>query len=223
MAEENELWIHQEGVLISADSHDIWRFTPDFLVSSEIVPEDWVCGRSVQSTEEVTIQFGPSRWRMSARNLWISIHPDRSLRDDLADGSDPLVPILANNFLVASPFLPSKRLWHFWRISAVTTDRNEWKRSTFLAKRWPGELGVMEVQPRLVVSFGNAEFHLTIRDDLPPGRGRGPLETVTFDCYAGLASDQTPDNMISDVTFRTERLVMLERVVRQLLGNGGQL
>ena len=28
MVSDNELWINQENVVISAESHDVWRFTP---------------------------------------------------------------------------------------------------------------------------------------------------------------------------------------------------
>ena len=45
MVSTPDLWVHEERAIISAESHDIWSFTPDFLVSNEIVPVDWVCRR----------------------------------------------------------------------------------------------------------------------------------------------------------------------------------
>lgn len=217
MAEENELWIHQESAVISAESHDIWRFTPDFLVASEIVPGEWICSRSTQSSEEVTIHFGPSLWLMTPGNLWITTHPNRSLQDDGADVGEPLVPILANNFLVSLPNLPSRRLWLFWQISASVPDRNQWKLDTFFARSWPSELGAVELQPRMVVRFEDLLISVTIRDDIPPRPGRDPRESVAFDCYASRGLDLPPDDMISDVTHRTERLLIVERILRQLL------
>ena len=43
MVNENELWIHQESAVISAEFHDVWRFTPEFLLEEEIVSNSWAC------------------------------------------------------------------------------------------------------------------------------------------------------------------------------------
>ena len=220
MADDNELWIHQESAVISAESHDIWRFTPDFLVSSEIVPEEWICNRSTQSSEEVTISFGPSHWAMTPNNLWIRTYPNRSLMEHGTDVVGPVVPILANNFLVALPYLPSRRLWLFWQISAVIPDRNQWQLDTFFSKAWPTELGTVAVQPRLTVNLSDLAISVTIRNESLPRPREAQGDSLTFQCYASRPIDQTPDDMVSDLNHRTERLEIVERVIRQLLENG---
>ena len=220
MSDEHELWIHQESVVISAESHDIWRFTPEFLVVSEIVGEDWICRRSTQSTDEVTIEFGPSRWVMTPTNLWITTFPNRSLKDDGADVESPPTPILANNFLVALPYLPSRRLWFFWQISASIPDRGRWIRETFLRNPWPNELGTVAVQPQMTVSLGGLSVSVTIRNETLPKSGGDQAESVGFDCYVSRPLNQTPDEMLQDMTHRTERLLLVERIIRQLLEDG---
>ena len=220
MVDVNELWIHQESVVISAESHDIWGFTPDFLVGSEIVPDGWTCTRSTQSSEEVNIHFGPSRWAMTQSTLWIMTEPGHPLKDDGADAEGHVVPILANNFLIALPHLPSRRLWLFWQISAIISNRDQWIRETFLSKSWPSELGTLAIQPRLVVSLGDLSVSVTIRSETLPRPGGVQGESIGFDCFVSRAFDQTPNEMLQDVTHRTERLLLVERIIRQLLEEG---
>ena len=220
MAEENELWIHQESAVISAESHDIWRFTPDFLVSSETVPDNWICTRSTQSSEEVTIQIGPSRWFMTPTTLWITTHPNRPLKDDNSDIESPLVPILTNNFLVSPAILAVSEAVVILADFGHRSRPRPMEAEYLFAKNWPAELGSLEIQPRLVVSNGDLTISVTIRDDNPRRRGADPKESVTFDCYISRPLDQTPDEMLSDITHRTERLLIVERILRQFLAEG---
>ncbi len=220
MVSDNELWIHQESVVISAESHDVWRFTPEFLVGSEIVPEEWPCRQATQSPDEVTIQFGPSRWVMTPTTLWITTHPNRSLKDDGSDVEGPIAPILATNFLATVPYLPSRRLWLFWQISAINPDRDRWMLETFLSGGWPSELGTVSLQPRLTVLWDDFTIQVTIRNENPPRLGEPRGESTTFDCYVSRGLDQTPEDMVLDITKKTERLLAVERTIKQLLGNG---
>ncbi len=220
MASDNELWIHQESAVISAESHDVWRLTPDFLVASEIVPEVWLCRQATQSPDEVTIQFGPSRWVMTPNELWITSYPDRPMEDDGGGPDGDLIPALTSNFLNAVPYLPSRRLWLLWRISAVNPDRDRWMLENFLSKSWPIELGTVALQPRLIVYLDDLTIRITIRNETLLRRGEAQEESTTFDCLVSRGLDQTPGEMIQDVNHRTERLLLVERTIQQLLGNG---
>ena len=219
MVSDHGLWIHQESAVISAESHDIWRFTPEFLVESEIVPDSWICRTATQSSDEVTILIGPSRWVMTPRNLWITTYPDRSLKDDTGDVEGSHTPSLTRKFLEAVPYLPSRKLWLFWRISAVIPDRDQWMLETFLNKNWPSELGDVVIQPRLTVVVDDLTIRVTIRNEGFRQQEEAHGESTAFDCYVSRGSDQAPREMYFDISQSAERLQMLERIIEELLGS----
>jgi hypothetical protein len=217
---DNELWIHQESAVISAESHDVWRFTPDFLVASEIVPDAWPCRQATQSPDRVTIQFGLTRWVMTPNELWITVYPDRRLKDEGAAADRDLIPTLTSNFLEAMPYLPTRRLWLFWQISAVNPDRDRWMLENFLSKSWPIELGTVALQPQLTVFLDDLAIQVSIRNGTFPRRGEAHEESTAFDCFVSRGLDQTHEEMVLDVNHRTERLLLVERTIQHLLGNG---
>ena len=217
---ESELWIHQESSIISADSHDVWRFTPEFLIASEIVPDSWICRQATQSSDEVTVQIGPSHWRMTPEHLWITEYPDQPLDESAGDTSEHWVSILTSRFLEAVPYVPSRRLWFFWQVSIVNPERDQWMLETFLNREWPIELGTVSLQPRLTAFINDLTIQMTIRDVTSYRRGEEHQESTAFDCYVSKGVEQTPREMLLDLTHRKERLFLLERSIRQLLGNG---
>ena len=216
----SELWIQQESSIISADSHDVWRFTPEFLIASEIVPDTWICRQATQSSDEVAIQIGPSHWRMTPEHLWITEYSDQPLDESAGDTSDHWVSILTSRFLEAVPYVPSRRLWLFWQVSIVKPDRDRWLLETFLNRNWPNELGTVSLQPQLTARLNDLTIQMTIRGGTSHRRGEAYQGSTAFDCYVSRGIDQTPEEMLLDLTHRTERLVLVERSIRQLLGNG---
>ena len=220
MVSDNELWIHQESAVISAESHDVWRFTPEFLLASEIVPDTWICRQATQSSDEVMIHIGPVQWTMTPKDLWITAYPDQPLTVDADDASVHLIPVVTSNFLETVPYVPTRRLWLFWQISIVNPDRDRWMLETFLNGGWPSDLGVVALQPRLTVFLNDLTIQMTVRNITSYRRGEAHLESTAFDCYVSRGADQTPGDMVLDLTHRAERLSLVERAIRQLLGNG---
>ena len=220
MVRDNDLWIHQENAVISADSHDIWRFTPEFLVASKVVPDSWICRHATQSSDVATIQIGPVHWRMTREQLWITEYPNSPLSDVLEDANTPLIPAVASNFLEATPYLPSQMLWLSWQISAVNPDRDRWILENFLSKGWPSEFGTVVLQPQLTASLGDFIIQITVRNSSVRRQDEDPAEATIFDCFAWRGVNQSPGQMVSDLGQRTERLQLAERAIRQLLGNG---
>ena len=220
MVTDNELWIHQESAVISADTHDIWRFTPEFLTASEVVPNSWICSHAAQSSDEATIQIGPVHWRMSREQLWITTYPDSPLSDVIEDDNMPLIPTVASNFLEAAPHLPSQTLWLFWQISAINPDRDQWILENFLSKGWPAGFGTVVLQPQLTVSLGDFAIQITVRNTPVRRQDEDPADATIFNCFAWRRVNQSPIEMVSDLEQTTERLQLTEHAIRQLLGTG---
>ena len=107
---DDGLWIHQESAVISAEFHDVWRFSPDFLLEEEIVPGSWVCHRASRSNDQVSIQYGPSHWSMTQNELWISVYPDQALTSEFdaipEDGEMSMIQVLAHKLLADNTFPP---------------------------------------------------------------------------------------------------------------------
>ena len=230
MVNENELWIHQESAVISAEFHDVWRFTPEFLLQEEIVANSWACHRATRSSDEININYGPSHWSMTQNELWITEYPDKSLptyvdttsvdtasEDDEEDRTN--IPILAHNFLVAMPSLPSRKMWFFWRISAINTDRTQWMLENFLNRKWPEEMGTIRLRPRLYVYLNDLLLDITIRNQTYRRGGEDAPDSTTFDCFVSRRRDLVVGDMLEETERRTERLQMLSKAIQQLLGN----
>ena len=219
MVTNNELWIHQESTVISANSHDIWRFTPEFLITSDIVPESWVCAQATQSPDMVMIEIGPVQWRMTREQLWITGYPDCPLSHVIEDTDPLLTSSVASNFLEATPYLPSQILWMFWQISAVIPDRDLWLLENFLSKGWPTAFGSVDLQPQLTVSLDDFAIQITVRNSFVQRRGQPqPLATI-FDCYAWRTANQSPREMVSELEQGKGKLRLTELAIRHLSGN----
>ena len=225
MVNKNELWIHQESAVISAEFHDVWRLTPEFLLEEEIVSNSWACHRATRSSEQIGIQYGPSHWSMTQNELWITEYPDKSLptnvdtasEDDEEDGTN--IPVLAYNFLNTIPSLPSRRLWFFWRISAINRDRNQWMLENFLNRKWPAEMGVISLHPRLYIYLNDLLLDITIRNETYQRRGENVPDCTTFDCFVSRGSNLVVGEMLKDTDRRTEWLQLLSKAIQQLVEN----
>ena len=113
------LLVHQESAIIVAESHDVWSFTPEFLLANEIVSDDWSCRRATRRQDTMEIQYGPIRWYMTESNLWIDLHPGCSIEDRRSMEDENLVPTMAGIYLGKVPYCPVRSLWFYWRISVV--------------------------------------------------------------------------------------------------------
>lgn len=225
MVNENELWIHQESAVISAEFHDVGGFTPEFLLEEEIVSKAWACQRATRSSDQINIQYESSYWSMTQNDLWITEYPDKSLTTNVDTASEDgeeggtNIPVLAYNFLATMPSLPSRKLLFFWRISVINMDRNQWMLENFLKRKWPAEMGTISLQPRLYVYMDDLQLDITIRNETYPRRGENMPDSTTFDCFVSRRRNLAVGEMLEETERRTEWLQLLSQAIQQLLGN----
>jgi hypothetical protein len=217
---DHKVWVHQERAVISAQSHDIWNFTPEFL-ANEVCEEEWRCRRVTRTGDAVEIEHGPAHWRMTADELWITADPDCVIRGhNTGSLYEPLTPILAHNFLNAAPYTPVRYMWLFWQISAIRPSSQEWMMENFLPNGSHAELGSVRLQPRLSFFAENRITQVTVRND-PVRRDSETFDNaVIFECFVSRGGEQTMDEMILNTQRWEEHLAMAEMAINHLLMEG---
>ena len=75
----SDLWLHQESAILTADTHDVLSFTPEFLLVEGIVPESWLCSRASRAPDEAVIDYGPVNWHMTEDHLYINRFEPKNL------------------------------------------------------------------------------------------------------------------------------------------------
>ena len=212
-----DLWVHGESAIISADSHDIWSFTPDFLAGAEIVPGDWPCRWARRNQSSVDIRYDTVNWRMSEGNLWIDSFPNRPFGEHLYLEDEPLIPAMASGFLATLPHLPVQRLWFFWRVSAIIPAPNQWLLNNFFPRGGPPEFGPAAVEPDLYFTKGDLAFHLKLRSQARDREGEPSVDAIMLECYVYRGNNLTVGEMRAETYRRSEYLESLKQAIDFLL------
>ena len=215
------LWIHQESAAIFANSHDIGSFTPEFLLSSGIVPDDWVCTRATKNSDTITIEYGPVTWLMTESVLWITEYPDCSIEDDSRLRSGHYTAALARRYLEQVPYLPAQHSWSFWRLNVINPNSEEWMLSNFLRKGWPSEFGTPRLEPNLSFIADETMFQMTIKNEEAQRAGETFNDSVTFECFVSNIVDQSVGELAHDTSHWSTRLSTLAQVIGYLLQEDG--
>ena len=220
------LWVHQASAVIAADSHDIWEFTPEFLMSNGLALPDWECIRATRNPDDVFIQYesnqyGLIHWRIDEHNLWITSRPDYPFDLEVQFNADHIIPVLSRRYLDSVPFLPARQIWFFWDISAIVSDPHSWMRNNFLNHGWTAEFEYASVQPELIFYVDNTQFSIRVRPERSHRQGEPFDRSITFECYATNQDVRRPSELIGECWQWGTRLVVLRRIINHLLLGGG--
>ena len=216
-AKEFDIWIHQESTVISAQSHDTWSLTPEFL-ASDVAPEEWQFRTATRTGDTVEIEHGPIKWRMTPSELWITLDPDLPLEEYRNQINEQAVTsTLAQNFLVASPYTPVRRIWFYWRFSALDPNPRQWMLNRFLANEPPTELGFVRVQPRVTFRLEEQTVQVTVRNDPVQRQDERFNNAIIFECFVNRIEELTTDEMIQDTGLLVERFAIVEKAINYLL------
>ena len=214
------LWVHQESTIIRADSHDVWSFTPEFLLVNEIVPDNWLCQRAKRTGNVMDIQYGPIYWRMTESDLWITHYPDCPIEDRSSIEDRNPVPAMAESYLEKVPHFPFRSLLFYWRVSAANPNPHQWMLDNFLHKGWPEEFRITKIQPVLHFSSDNTAFQITVRDEPSQRQHETIQDSIIFDCYAYQTQEQMVGDMVLETDHWFDRWDTLERAINHLLEEG---
>ncbi len=215
-----DLWVHRESAVIRAESHDIWSFTPEFLLANQIVPDEWMCRSAKREPDVVDIQYGPIHWRMTESDLWISMFPDCPVSSRASMADKYLVAAMAKGYIERVPYSPLTSVWFNWRISSVNSNRHQWMLDNFLTKGWPEEAPITGMQPVLDFSSDGARFQITVQNDQVQRQYETFDDSTVFNCYA----QSTREQVVAEAALATDhwsnRLQLLKRAINYLLVEG---
>ena len=215
-----DLWLHQESAILTADTHDIWSFTPEFLFVEEIVPESWLCSRASRAPDEAVIDYGPVNWRMTEDYLYINTFPDDPVARWLSLPDSMLIPNVARSYLQRVPFLPFQRVWFNWSVSVAKTDRLNQMMENILPSGWPNEFEIVEnqTQPLLQFKRENHHFRISIQNQTMERGGRTVNDLIVFNCLAFTTLDQTIDHAIAELDNWSVRWLTFQQAIQHLMG-----
>ena len=212
-----DIWVHGESAIISADSHDIWSFTPNFLADAEVVPSDWPCRWARRNQSSVDIRYDHVNWRMFEGNLWIDSFPELPFGEHLFLDNEPLIPTMASRFLGTLPHLPVQRLWFRWLVSAVIPEPNQWMLNTFFPRGCPTEFSSAAVEPDLFLTKGAFVVHLKLRVQARYRPDELPVDAIMMECNVSRQSNLTVDEMLQDTYSWSEYFESLKESINFLL------
>ena len=221
MAEESTkefgIWVHQESTIITAQSHDTWSFTPEFL-AGDVAPEEWNCRKVTRTGDTVEIEHGPIAWRMTPSELWITLEPDLPLEEYRNQISEQAVtPALAHNFLLFSRYTPVRRMWFYWKFSSLNPNSRQWMLMRFLSNEPPTELGSLGIQPRVTFRLGELNVQVTVRNDAVERLDETFDDAIIFECFVSRIGEFTVDEMTQDTGRIVEQFAIVEKAIDYLL------
>ncbi len=225
---QDGLWVHQASAVIAAESHDIWEFTPEFLMSNGLALPDWECVQATRNPDGVVIQYesnqyGLIQWRMDERNLWITSRPDYSIDYEVQFNANHIIPVLSRRYLDSVPFLPTREIWFFWDISAIVADPQSWMHNNFLNHGWTSEFEYASIQPVVSLYVDNIRFNVTVRPELSHRRGAPFDNSITFECYANNQAIRRPSDLMDECRQWGARVSVFRRIINHLLLGGSPL
>ena len=218
-----DLRILQESVVINANPHALWNFTPEFLFDYEIVLPSWECTNVEFNPDgdEVVIEYGPVNWRMTETQLWISNYVDSPAANRyLRPYNDYVVPNTAKRFLEQVPFLPFRNVWFHWRVSALVTDQLVRMLENPLPSKWPNEFEVRSNRTNRTVVFDSEghNFQIMLGRDQVVGDDETLENPITLECYAIPSLEQGRSSAIAEMDSWVFRWHTLRRAVLGFAG-----
>ena len=215
-----DLWIHQESVVLIANTHDVWSFTPEFLLAEGIVPDTWQCLSASRGPDEANVHYGSVNWRMTENQLWISVSPDSPVSEWRNSPDAHFVSIMAKRYLERVPYLPFQRAWFYWNVSAPKTEGLSRMLENLLPSEWPEEFEVTLNQARPLLQFTceNIHFQIGMQNLGVEREGRTFYDSIVFNCYTFSTLDQPLDHAIAELDNWSTRWQTLQRAIQHLTG-----
>ena len=189
------LWVHTQGVQITAQNHEVWYFTPDFLQESGSMLDGWICTRHTRDGDRVVIESGPVRWTMTETSLWIQNYLEQPWDEEFVEYAKE-IPRLCGAFLRSQPLLAVKRMWFGYVVSAQHPQPAEWIASRFAPVSTSPLLPHITSEPRITLADDTSQITLNIRESRQHRGGERPVSTVLFDSRAQETRELSVEEMI---------------------------
>ncbi len=153
--------LHSVSVVVTAEFHNPSILNPDFLVSREIVPSDWVVTEAVTTPPVSIVQYDNGiRWVVDQSNLTVTEICESTFRDNYH------VYGLVSAYLSRLPHVPYRSLGLNCVASLKQDHPAKWLIERFLKLgAWlEGEPEVIGLEPNFVMDAGGATCNLSLRE-----------------------------------------------------------
>ncbi len=169
--------LHSVSVVVTAEFHNPSILNPDFLVSREIVPSDWVVTEAVTTPPVSIVRYDNGiQWTVDQSNLTVTELCESPFRDNYH------VYGLVNAYLSKLPHVPYRSLG----LNCVASTRQErpakWLIQRFLKLgTWlEGEPKVIGLEPSFVMDAGDATCNLSLREGWVQSSDDGDQESAVI-------------------------------------------
>ena len=169
-------WLHSVSVVVTAEFHNPSILNPDFLVSKEIVPEDWEVSETITTPSVSIVSYNQGiQWTVDQSKLTVVENCESSFRNDYC------VYALVNAYLAKLPHVPYRSLGLNCVVSINQSDPEQWLIQQFLQLGpWlEGEPKVLGMVPKFSLDAGDAVCNLSFSagQSTPP---QGEPETAVI-------------------------------------------
>ncbi len=210
----SNLLVLRTSALISAEFHDLQSFTPTFLVTNSIVPDDWSCTHYRRLPRRVEVNFGHGfvTWRMTEGELRIEMFPEVSWGMVMAREIPQLVPYFARQFLASVPQIAAPDISFHWEIAVSQPEPGQWIRDRFGPRVLPHGYEISDVS----ASFVSNKDDIQVRVDVELGEDdedESKPSPIILDCFGTPNSDLGRSELESE----TERWLDYAEAVREVL------
>ena len=169
--------LHSVSVVVTAEFHNPSILNPDFLVSREIVPSDWVVTEAVTTPPVSIVQYGNGiRWTVDQSNLTVTETCESSFRDNYH------VYELVSAYLSKLPHVPYRSLGLNCVASLKQDDPAKWLIQRFLkiGAWFEDEPEVIGLEPSFVMDAGDATCNLSLREGWVQSSDDGDKESAVI-------------------------------------------
>ena len=153
--------LHSVSVVVTAEFHNPSILNPDFLVSREIVPSDWIVTEAVTTPPVSIVQYNNRvRWMVDQSNLTVTEMCESPFRDNYH------IYGLVSAYLSKLPHVPYRSLGLNCVASLKQNLPAKWLIQRFLKLgTWlEGEPKLIGLEPSFVMDAGDATCNLSLRE-----------------------------------------------------------
>ena len=163
MPEDTSYWLHTVSVVVTAEFHNPSILNPDFLVSREIIPADWVVTEAVTTPPVSIVRYNNGiQWVVDQSNLTVTELCQSPFRDNYQ------VYGLVDAYLEKLPHVPYRSLGLNCSASIKQDDPDQWLMQRFLKPgSWlEGKPNILGLKPSFAIDAGDATCNLTLSEGL---------------------------------------------------------
>ena len=167
--------LHSVSVVVTAEFHNPSILNPDFLVSREIVPSDWVVTEAVTTPPVSIVQYDNGiRWTVEQSNLTVTEICESTFRDNYR------VYELVSAYLCKLPHVPYRSLGLNCVASLKQDHPAEWLIQRFLklGPWFEDEPEIKGLEPSFVMDAGGVTCNLSLREGRIQGSDDGDQESA---------------------------------------------